>query len=342
MRSAEGDATITTVGTASLSGELPKHIDITEITKRGGCEVGAGDTSCEAGGPATKTTFVFDGTRYVPKELTGGRGLTGALQSESLRCVSLRRSVWGLGALLLCSCDGSLSTVGLEAGVTDGAASDGNGPSASLRGALAGAWSFDVDGKDHSGNALDLGIAGLRLATGRFGKGLQLAGEGTPIAQRPIDDPSLNLTMGDFTVSFWISFSMTGAAQFVAVKGYNDGGWFVGWARTAWAYGLPSPAGGTFSDPAGSPAPGVFHHVVFERSVDTVELFVDSKSVGTATVHDAPAPAQAPFQVGGFAPGGVSVAMGQSVVNGVVDDLAIWRRALVADERAYLATHAVP
>jgi len=256
--------------------------------------------------------------------------------------VTPRRTVWGLGALLLCSCGGALSTAGLDAGVTDATASDANGPASSLRGELAGAWSFDVDGKDHSGHALDLGITGLRLAAGRFGKGLELAGEGTPIAQRPIDDPSLNLTAGDFTVSFWISFSMTDSAQFVAVKGYNDGGWFVGWARTAWAYGLPSPAGGTFSDPAGSPASGVFHHVVFERSGSTVELFVGSKSVGTATVHDSPPPAQSPFQVGGFAPGGVAVGRGQSVVTGVVDDLAIWHRALTTEERAYLATHAVP
>ncbi len=68
MRSAEGGATITTVGTAALSGEFPKHIEITEVTKRGGCEVGAGDTPCEGGGgPATKTTFVYDGTKYVRK-----------------------------------------------------------------------------------------------------------------------------------------------------------------------------------------------------------------------------------------------------------------------------------
>jgi hypothetical protein len=230
--------------------------------------------------------------------------------------------------------------MGLGDGGLDGG--DTGSPATSLRSQLAGAWSFDLDGKDHSGAGLDLGITGLHLAVGRFGKGLQLAGEGTPIAQRPIDDPSLNLTTGDFTVSFWISFAMTDSAQFVAVKGYNAGGWFVGWARTAWAYGLPAPKGGTFVPQGGSPAPGTFHHVVFERTGDTIEIFVDSASVGTATVSDSPAPPPSPFQVGGFAPGGVAVAMGQSVVNGVVDDLAIWHRALVAEERTYLATHAVP
>jgi hypothetical protein len=249
-----------------------------------------------------------------------------------------------LAALLVCSCGGALSTAGLDdGGGSDGAASgDGASPATTLRDGLAGAWSFDVDGEDHSGHALDLGITGLHMAAGRFGKGLQFAGEKTPIAQRPIDDPSLNLAVGDFTVSFWISFVKTATPQFVAVKGYGDGGWFVGWAQTMWAYGLPSPKGGTFADPNGAPAAGVFHHVIFERMSDTVEIFVDSMPVGTATVSDSPPPQQAPFQVGGYAPGGVTATMGQSVVNGVVDDLAIWHRALAPEERGYLATNAVP
>jgi Concanavalin A-like lectin/glucanases superfamily len=249
------------------------------------------------------------------------------------------RSLPVLSVMLLASCGSGPSTAGLG----DGGDAGGGTAAATLRTGLAGAWTFDVDGRDHSGNALDLGVTGLRFATGKFGKGLQLAGEGTPIAQRPIDDPSLNLSTGDFTVSFWIDFAMTASAQFVAIKGYNSGGWFVGWAKTAWAYSLIAPqGGGTFIPPGGSPTPGTFIHVVFERTGNTVEIFVDSSSVGTATVADSPAPAASPFQVGGYAPGGVTVAMGQSVVDGVVDDLAIWHRALTSDERAYLATHAVP
>jgi len=34
--------------------------------------------------------------------------------------------------------------------------------------------------------------------------------------------------------------------------------------------------------------------------------------------------------------------MGQSVVDGVVDDVAIWHRALISAELDYLDTHAVP
>jgi hypothetical protein len=76
MRSdAAGGATTTTVGSVALAGDFPKRIELTEVTKRGGCEVHAGDTPCDGGGAAaTTTTFVFDGARYVRgKEVTPAR-----------------------------------------------------------------------------------------------------------------------------------------------------------------------------------------------------------------------------------------------------------------------------
>jgi hypothetical protein len=69
MRSGDGGgAATTTVATVALTGDFPKRIELTEVTKRGGCEVRAGDTPCEDGGPATKTTFVYDGAKYVRKK----------------------------------------------------------------------------------------------------------------------------------------------------------------------------------------------------------------------------------------------------------------------------------
>jgi hypothetical protein len=67
MTSGDG-ATTTTVGTLKVAGDFPKRLELTEVSKRGGCEVRAGDTPCDDGGAATTTTtFVFDGTRYVRK-----------------------------------------------------------------------------------------------------------------------------------------------------------------------------------------------------------------------------------------------------------------------------------
>jgi hypothetical protein len=241
----------------------------------------------------------------------------------------------GLCLLVAASCGGGAAKP--DGGGSEGGADD---PATTLRTMLAGAWSFDGDGKDHAGNALDLGVGALKFGTGKFGKGIQFAGEGTPIAARPIDDASLNLASGDFTVSFWIDFTMTSSAQFVATKGFGTDGWFVGWARTAWGYGLPK--GGTFVPPGGSPSPGTFHHVLFQKKGEDIELIVDESSLGTATAVPGGTAAPDPFEVGGFAPGGVAVDRGQSVVNGTVDDLAIWHRVLTDAERTYLSTHAVP
>ena len=238
--------------------------------------------------------------------------------------------------MLVASCGGSPAATSPNG---DAGADDAGATATSLREGLAGAWSFDVDGTDHSGNKLDLGVAGIKLVTGRFGKGLQLTGMGS-IAQRPISDAALDLATGDFTVSFWINFTMTGTAQFVAVKGYDKGGWFVGWAQSEWAFGLPAPGmGDVFPDPAGSPTSG-FHHVIFQRSGTLAEMIVDGQSVGTKLVADSATPPPEPFQIGGYAPGGVGE--GQDVVNGVVDDVAIWHRALISAELDYLDTHAVP
>jgi Concanavalin A-like lectin/glucanases superfamily len=275
--------------------------------------------------------------------------LTGAAQSETLEAVSIRlivgsvfRSVVGaVAALTLASCGGtaSLSADG-AAGAGGGDAATTDGPAGALHVGLAGAWPLDLDGRDVSGNGLDLDVTGIPLATGHFGKGLAFSGvAGATIAQRHVADASLDLATGDFTVSFWISFNATSSPQFVLAKNYADGGWFVGWAQTQWAYGFPSPKGGTFADPTVTPATGTFHHVVFERSGDSARMLIDGTLVGTASVTDNPAPSAAAFQVGGYSTGGLAAS--RNVVNGIVDDVAIWHRALEANELAYINAHAV-
>jgi hypothetical protein len=66
MRSEAGGATTTTVGTLTLAGGFPRRIELTSVSRRGGCEVRAGDTPCEDGGAATTTTWIFDGAKYHP------------------------------------------------------------------------------------------------------------------------------------------------------------------------------------------------------------------------------------------------------------------------------------
>ncbi len=70
MRSTEGGATTTTVGTLTLLGDFPKRIELAETTKHGGCEVRVGDAPCDDGhaDATATTTFVYDGTKYARRK----------------------------------------------------------------------------------------------------------------------------------------------------------------------------------------------------------------------------------------------------------------------------------
>jgi hypothetical protein len=62
-----GGPTTTKVGKLTLAGGFPKRIDVREVTKKGGCEAGAGDTPCDDSEPSSTFTYVYDGTKYVRK-----------------------------------------------------------------------------------------------------------------------------------------------------------------------------------------------------------------------------------------------------------------------------------
>jgi hypothetical protein len=57
--------TTTVVGKLVLAGGFPRRVELTAVTKRGGCEVRAGDTPCDDSEPSTSSTFVYDGAKYV-------------------------------------------------------------------------------------------------------------------------------------------------------------------------------------------------------------------------------------------------------------------------------------
>jgi hypothetical protein len=65
MTSGDATAGTTIVGKLVLAGGFPKRVELTAITKRGGCEAVAGDTPCDDSEPSTSSTFVYDGSKYV-------------------------------------------------------------------------------------------------------------------------------------------------------------------------------------------------------------------------------------------------------------------------------------
>jgi hypothetical protein len=73
MKSPEAGASgTTTVGKVALVGGFPKHIEVTEVTKRGDCDARAGDKPCDDSEPTSTSTstatYVYDGTKYVRRK----------------------------------------------------------------------------------------------------------------------------------------------------------------------------------------------------------------------------------------------------------------------------------
>jgi hypothetical protein len=214
----------------------------------------------------------------------------------------------------------------------------------SLKNGIVAQWPLDGDGTDHSGHGLDLTIDGLSFAPSRFGSGLTFPGDLTKTAKRPMADPSLLIEGNDYTVSLWVNL----APDQHASQGILDYGAQVG----AWGFGTPGgaqPGGGQSQiwfwstdvggivGPDPDPGPGSgWHHIIAERAGSTINLYSASALVMTTNANGQPSGMLQTFQLGTWA-GGHALPL-----FGVIDDVAIWNRALTADERFYLDQHQVP
>jgi hypothetical protein len=240
--------------------------------------------------------------------------------------------------------DGRVDAAPNDAGEMIDAVSDSppDGPPdpivASLEMGQIAVWSLDGDGMDRSGNHLDLTINGPQFGQGNFGQGLVFANDLTKTAMRPMVDASLQLTTGDFTVSFWIELptSATGPMGFLDM-GFagGGGGWATGTPGPGTTWGFWAPGGtGVFTSGNGSTPNGTFHHVVCIRSGTNLIEYVDQVTPATAAAGTGASPTQKAFRLGTWA----SI----DPLSGTLDDIAIWSRALSQQERAYLDTHPVP
>jgi len=227
--------------------------------------------------------------------------------------------------------DAAVDMIDAGGGAVDSGGADASPEATSLLNGQVAVWSLDGDGADGSGQALDLTITGLSFVSGKFGQGLSFDGDAAKTAMRPIDDPELRLASGDFTISVWAS--LRGAPQvdsmFVVEKGGLGGAW-IGYNMPLFrgGYGLDSFVGG--GDVA---TPDAFYHLVLVREGNTIRYYVDGVLGSMATVTDIAAPSTSPLRLGTPA---------QAPLDGVVDDLGIWNRALTAAERAYLDAHPIP
>jgi hypothetical protein len=210
---------------------------------------------------------------------------------------------------------------------------------------LVAFYALDGDTNDSSGNELHGTIVGEpAFVEGPIGMALELDG---------VDDhvnlgnpPALDFGTGDFTISAWVNLTTTERATVYAKGGDNSGG-----IRYTLAMGeandnrmtLTTDDDSTKRQALGSTVvnDGEWHHVVGMRSGDTTLVFVDGDKDGAIDVpegYDLSGSSQANALIGAITDArDATGATLEKFYTGILDEVAIYDRALSGGEIRYLA-----
>jgi hypothetical protein len=197
---------------------------------------------------------------------------------------------------------------------------------------LLGYWPFDGDGADASGAGRDLTLVGApTFAAGRRGQALDLHGDPSQYATRLVNDPALDLGDADFTIQAWVRHHTT--------QGFVLAEKLTGMGEQGWTFGGSYNTAGLFYTSAGYAAKsadlvtGVWHHLVAVRSGGQLTLTYDGIAGTPVAIGTIPTSVN-PLLVGRRNDSDARDAY--SALDGSLDDLAIWSRALGPAEIAYL------
>jgi hypothetical protein len=192
---------------------------------------------------------------------------------------------------------------------------------------LVGYWSFDGNGNDLAGTRPLRIVGSPTFSGGVFGQGLSLPNNAAQYADRAISDAAFELGASDFTLQLWVNFNGSTAQQTLIERwGPIGPGWTFGRLADGslqW-YGAPSAV--LTSAPL-SIVDRVWHHLVVRRRGSSFALFYDGASVATATNAVAIPALSNPLIVGRRFTG-----IGPLPLDGRLDELAIWSRALTNEE----------
>ncbi|BBO06574.1 hypothetical protein SG09_59240 [Bradyrhizobium ottawaense] len=188
-------------------------------------------------------------------------------------------------------------------------------------------WTFDGGtSADASGNGNTLALnGGATFAQGLFGQGLSLDGGSDSYAVEVNTNPVFDFGSNDFTIQVWAEFNTTSGEQSLIEK-------FNGPAGPGWTLCLPSTSdhlqfyAGWQMDAAVAIQTGVWQEFIIERSESQFSMFWDGNLVATATFSGDLSASLNPLLIGARE-GGQAFRL-----SGVIDDVAIWDRALSPSE----------
>src|SRR6266511_2802814 len=203
----------------------------------------------------------------------------------------------------------------------------------------------DVSARDNRGTAMGspgytetgkCGGGGLRFSTRQDGSEFDFVTLDTP------DDFNFG-TLTDFSVSFWVRYANpTGEFPLLANKLWTNEssqGWGIaagGDGRLRWNLAGPPGAAKTYDGTPGTLTNGIWHHIAitFQRTGNATTYLdgavVDVQSL-TVSANDVTTPGGLALNIGQDGTGTYTRG-GTAGINGGLDDLGIWRRALTADE----------
>ena len=276
--------------------------------------------------------------------ITGGEFDPGAPANNLVRVNSLQAAVLQATATTL--------TIRVPSGATTGpvsvttASGTGSSPASLIVGSLGprrapipttdllAYWTFDIDGRDDA-DSLDLTLQGGLRATvlGAIGHGLAFNGDANQFAVRPVNDPSFNFGAADFSLSLWARWNTTAGEQVLiekceAVSLCAGGGWTLTKLSDNSLLMVPFPLART---PPGTIVAGQWYHIAVVRQGGTATIYLNGAVAAQDTDGTSIAAVTDPFRVGQRA--------GPQIfpMNGVIDELGVWSRALTVQEVATLA-----
>ena len=190
---------------------------------------------------------------------------------------------------------------------------------------LLGYWSFNGTAADQSGNGNDLSLfGGAAFAPGgQFGEALSLDGVLGSYAQQTTDNTAFDLGSNDFTIQVWANFATVKSEQTLIEK-------FSGSSGPGWTFTTPESiqfyqsAHGGYGTARMSFPTGVWQQFVVERNGGSLGIYYDDNLVLSAGIAGAIPSSTNPLLIGAR-----NAADGRNfTVNGLIDDVGIWDRAL--------------
>ena len=230
---------------------------------------------------------------------------------------------------------GGVQSVYLD-GTALGATVSGGGVQVVGGGGQLGSWNFNSGTANQSGSNNNLLLSGgATLATGGlYGSALSLNGAEGSYAIDSTNNPAFDFGSNDFTIQIWVNSNDFGSGRIQTLIEKFSGSSGPGWSLSIMndnsiLFGANNDAIRVQSAPLSIPN-GVWQEFVVERSGSTFSLYWDGNLVATGTYSGPLSTSPNPLLIGARDAGD-----GRNfTVNGLIDNVAIWNRALSASEIA--------